>query len=100
MQRKLLFLMTFFFVSSQAFSQNQVNRSAFHTACSELITACEKAGFERMGRKKKSGKSLHLDCIAKIFKGETIPGVDVSTDGIASCKTAHESMMNSKSQEK
>jgi ribosome maturation protein Sdo1 len=56
--------------------------------CASLKKACEAAGFQ-VG-KAKEGKGLFKDCMQKLAKGESVPGVNVSVDEIAACKAKHQ----------
>ncbi len=59
-----------------------------HHPCKEVKSACEAAGFKKGAHK--DGKGLWKDCIDKVAKGETVPGVTVSAEVVSSCKSKHE----------
>lgn len=59
-----------------------------HHPCETIKKACEAAGFQK--GKHKDGKGLFIDCMGKLAKGESVPGVTVSQDDINACKTKHE----------
>jgi hypothetical protein len=52
--------------------------------CKAIRAACEGAGFRP--HEHKSGKGLWLDCVDKIMKGETVPGVTVAASDVDGCK--------------
>ncbi len=56
--------------------------------CQALKKACESAGFLKGHHK--AGKGLYKDCLDKISKGESVPGVTVSTEEVQACKSKHE----------
>jgi hypothetical protein len=57
--------------------------------CHAIHEACEKAGFVKGGHKD-GGKGLFVDCLAKIKKGESVPGVTVKPEDIQACKDKRE----------
>ncbi len=64
------------------------NHKDGHHPCKEIKEACEAAGFKKGGHKE--GKGLWKDCIDKVAKGESVAGVTISAEVVASCKTKHE----------
>jgi hypothetical protein len=57
--------------------------------CHVIKEACEKAGFVKGGHKN-GGKGLFVDCLGKIKKGESVPGVTVKPEDIQACKNKRE----------
>lgn len=52
--------------------------------CHKIKAACESAGFVKGGHKQ--GKGLWVDCLGKLKKGESVPGVSVSSAEVDACK--------------
>lgn len=55
--------------------------------CMKIKQACEAAGFTKGGHKE--GKGLMMDCMKKLAQGESVAGVNISAEDMASCKEKH-----------
>lgn len=55
--------------------------------CQNIKKACEAAGFVK--GQHKQGKGLWKDCMDKLAKGETVPGVTANPTEIEACKAKH-----------
>lgn len=55
--------------------------------CLNIKKACEAAGFVK--GQHKQGKGLWKDCMDKLAKGETVPGVTANPTEIEACKAKH-----------
>lgn len=79
-------------LTPSAFALAADNEPKPSAACRDVMEACKAAGFKR--GEHKNGKGIHADCVGKLFKGESVAGVNVPADKIESCKQRHEAMMN------
>jgi len=97
---KKLIMIAALLTISNVFAESEKNKSGQgEKPCLEVKKACEAAGFEK--GKHKEGKGLYLDCIKKLANGESVAGVSVSADVIASCKQRqdkHQEHKNKKEQ--
>jgi hypothetical protein len=57
--------------------------SPSRTACREMRTACQTAGFTAGAEQ---GKKLYRDCMLPLMDGKSVAGVTVSTQTIAACR--------------
>lgn len=85
--------MTLFFVLTLGFAGSAFAQKAplQDPACSDLVKACEQAGY-KAGDRKKSGKGLFADCLAKAIKGTAVAGLkmDLSSPKVKTCKESIE----------
>lgn len=56
--------------------------------CLQVKKACEAANFEK--GKHKEGRGIAKDCMQKLANGESVPGVNISSDIVAACKDKRE----------
>ena len=56
--------------------------------CQAVMAACQAAGYTQSGHAQ--GKGIHADCVAKLFRGESVAGVSVTQEQIKACENRHQ----------
>lgn len=60
--------------------------------CQAVMAACQAAGYTQGGHPQ--GKGIHADCVGKLFRGESVPGVSVTQEQIKACENRHQQIDN------
>ena len=80
--KPILFSLLAFSISVPAFAHHIKGHEG--GACHQIVQACESAGYKKGGHNE--GKGLFKDCMIKIRKGESVPGVSVSKEQVDACQ--------------